>query len=188
MHMDKAPRGFAFGWVLLAVAALASLHPSAAEARGRDYSRFGPLAVYKNARFGFSLTYPSDVFKPEPESAKGDGRLFYTDDRKAKISVFGAHNVGRYTMSEYRDTIMKEFKGYEQVTYSPKGKTWFVLSGFHDGKIYYQKVMFSCGDEVINVMAVSWPILNREQYDPVVELLEKNFHPGAGANSPADCR
>ncbi len=100
--------------------------------------------VYKNSRFGYSLTYPSEVFSGEPESANGDGRKFYSADHTAKVAVFGAYNTEKYTMEEYRDTLLKQFAGYEKVTYSPRGKTWFVLSGFHDGAVYYQKVMFSC--------------------------------------------
>jgi hypothetical protein len=183
--MMKPWRSIAYAGMLV-IAALAG--PDCGQARGRDYSRFAPLAVYKNARFGYSLTYPSARFKPEPESAKGDGRKFYSHDRRAKIATFGAYNVDNYTMEQYRDKIIHDFDGYEQVTYSPRGKTWFVLSGYHNGNVYYQKVMFSCDNEIINVLAVKWPVANREKYDPIIELLEKNFHPGTGANAPGSCR
>jgi hypothetical protein len=191
--MTKTWRGVACAGLLLAGTALASVWaPADGWARERrhhhDYSEFGPLAVYRNARFGYSLTYPEQLFAPEPESENGDGRKFFSRDRKAKIAVFGAHNVERYNMEEYRKTLLKEFDGYEQVTYSPKGNSWFVLSGFHDGNVYYQKVMFSCENEVVSVLAVTWPVVDRQRYDPVIELLEKNFHPGAGANAPRDCR
>lgn len=184
--MTKAWRVAAYVGVLLTGAALTFTSlPGSAQAGRRHHGNsgnFGPLSVYQNSRFGYSLTYPSDVFSPEPEAANGDGRKFYSSDRKAKIAVFGAYNVEKYTMEKYRDTLLKQFAGYEQVTYNPRGKTWFVLSGFHDGSVYYQKVMFSCQNEVINVLAVNWPVANRQQYDPIIELLEKNFHPG-GASS-----
>jgi hypothetical protein len=187
--MTKTWRAIASVGILLAGAMLTfeSL-PDTAQARDRNHGSrrdFGPLSVYKNSRFGYSLSYPSDVFSGEPESPNGDGRKFYSADHTAKIAVFGAYNAEKYTMEGYRDTLLKQFAGYEKVTYNPRGKTWFVLSGFHDGSVYYQKVMFSCEDEVINVLAVNWPVANRERYDPIIELLEKNFHPGAGAN--ADC-
>lgn len=159
-----------------------------AGARSRYDGRFGPLAVYQNTRFGYSFTYPREHFFPEPESPRGDGRSFYSQDRKAKVTVFGAHNSEKFTMDDYRKTLLKEFDGYEQVTYQPRGRTWFVLSGYHKGLVYYQKVMFSCENEIISVMAVKWPVENREHYDPIIEVLEKNFHPGAGANAPEDCR
>lgn len=183
--MMKAWRNFVYA----GIAALAAMAMAGGgEARDRDYSRFGSLDVYTNARFGYSLTYPGSVFTAEPESENGDGRKFFSRDRQAKIAVFGAYNVENYSMERYRDTIIKEFAGYEQVTYSPRGKTWFVLSGFHNGSVYYQKVIFSCGNEIINVLAVNWPIGNREQYDPIIELLEKNFRPRSGSDDSGGCQ
>jgi hypothetical protein len=188
--MTRTWRAVASVGILLAGAALTFGGLSdAAQARQSSHQSkkdFGPLSVYKNTRFGYSLTYPSDVFNPEPESDNGDGRKFYSADHAAKVAVFGAYNTEKFTMEKYRDTLLKQFAGYEKVTYSPRGKTWFVLSGFHDGAVYYQKVMFSCGSDVINVLAINWPEASRERYDPIIELLEKNFHTGSGVE--AECQ
>jgi hypothetical protein len=64
-----------------------------------------------------------------------------------------------------------------ELTYRPRGRSWFVLSGYRGNDIYYEKVMFSCGGKVVNVMAISYPG-DRGRYDPVVERMEDTFRPG----------
>jgi hypothetical protein len=135
---------------------------------------------YRNERFGYTLSYPASVFTPQP-SDKGDGQTFVTGDGKAKIVVYGAINDERFTPAEYRKTILKEFAGYDQIDYSPQGKTWFVLSGYRGDAIYYQKVMFSCGDKVINALSVTFPRAEKKFYEGLIEVMEDNFHPGSGA-------
>src|SRR5689334_7730202 len=98
--------------------------------------------TYRNPRFGYILTYPSRVFTPHQPSEDGGGEIFLTKDERAKIVVYGALNDEHFTPSEYRKTILEKFSGYDQIDYSPQGKTWFVLSGYRGDKIYYQKVMF----------------------------------------------
>jgi hypothetical protein len=53
-----------------------------------------------------------------------------------------------------------------------------VLSGYRGNDIYYEKVMFSCGGHVVNVMAITYPTEQRDLYDPVVERMEDTFKPG----------
>jgi hypothetical protein len=48
-------------------------------------------------------------------------------------------------------------EGYDELTYRPRGHSWFVLSGYRGDDIYYEKVMFSCAGQVINVMAITYP-------------------------------
>jgi hypothetical protein len=135
---------------------------------------------YRNPRFGYTLSYPSSVFKPQPPSEKGDGQTFITADGRAKIVVYGTINDERFTPAEYRKTILKEFAGYDQIDYSPQGKTWFVLSGYRGDAIYYQKVMFSCGDRVINALSVTFPRAEKKFYEGLIEVMEDNFRPGSG--------
>ena len=45
-------------------------------------------------------------------------------------------------------------------------------------QIYYEKVMFSCGNQVVNVFAMVYPVAERKRFDPVVERMEDQFHPG----------
>jgi hypothetical protein len=64
------------------------------------------------------------------------------------------------------------------MTYVPRGRSWFVISGYRGDDIYYEKVMFSCAGGVVNVFAISYPEALRHLYDPVVEQMEDSFRPG----------
>jgi hypothetical protein len=158
-------------------------------------ARAAEWVSYRNARFGYSLLYPADIFLPAPgETAPGggdggahpkagasegaeDGRKFRSRDGRAKLVAFATFNSD-FTPEEYRETILKEFKGYDRITYGPTSKTWFVLSGFRGGDIYYQKVMFSCGGKVINALSVTFPAEQKPLYAPLIERMEDNFKPG----------
>ena len=51
------------------------------------------------------------------------------------------------------------------------------MSGHRGTSIYYEKVMFSCGGQVVNVLALTYPESQRELYDSIVEDMEDNFRP-----------
>jgi hypothetical protein len=67
--------------------------------------------------------------------------------------------------------------GYDSITYEPRGRSWFVVSGYRRDKIFYQKALFSCGGRVVTLIAISYPIAAREMFDPVVERMEDAFSP-----------
>jgi hypothetical protein len=79
---------------------------------------------------------------------------------------------------QFKRWLMANAGGYDELTYRPRGRSWFVLSGYRGDDIYYEKVMFSCGGQVVNVMAVSYPSRERSIYDPAVERMEDTFGPG----------
>jgi len=143
--------------------------------------------VYLNDRFGYRLVYPDSWFEAGPVSPNGDGRAFVTPEGDARIVVFGAHNSQRLSLREYRRTLLEDFGGYGELTYSPVGNTWFVLSGYRGDTIYYQKVMFSCGGRIINVLSISFPAADKPLFSPVIEKVEDRFRPGPGADTPRGC-
>jgi hypothetical protein len=167
-------------WTIAAATALAT-PPQVQAAEWTDY---------RNEKFGYSLLYPADIFAPAPaqstqsarlpDHADEGGRSFRSHDGRARLVVLATPNSD-FTPEEYRETILKEFKGYDRVTYGPKGKTWFVLSGFRDNDIYYQKVMFSCANKIINALSISFPAAEKPLYAPLVERMEDNFKPGCPA-------
>jgi len=48
--------------------------------------------------------------------------------------------------------------GYEEITYQPRGRSWFVLSVIAATRFYYEKVMFSCGERIVNILAIAYPV------------------------------
>lgn len=144
--------------------------------------------TYKNDELGYSLYYPSTFFEPQGIAAPGEAKTFLSPDQQAKIVVSAVKNDENFTLASYRSTLLSDYSGYEGLDYSPKGESWFVLSGYRGETIYYQKVMFSCDNRVINVFSMTFPTDDRAFYEGVIEVMEDNFHPGVGKDTPAGCR
>jgi hypothetical protein len=144
--------------------------------------------TYKNDELGYSFYYPSTFFEPQGIATNTEAKTFTSPDQRAKIVVSAVENDEGFTLASYRATILGQFGGYERLDYSPKGHTWFVLSGYRGENIYYQKVLFSCANRVINVFSVTFPTADRAFYEGLVEVMEDNFRPGPGTDTPAGCR
>ena len=144
--------------------------------------------TYVNDNLGYNFYYPSTFFEPQAIATDTQAKTFLSPDKRAKIVVSAVENDESFTLAGYRAAILGEFGGYEQLDYSPTGQTWFVLSGFRGENIYYQKVLFSCGGRIINVVSITFPIADRAFYEGLVEVMEDNFRPGTGRDTPAGCR
>lgn len=122
------------------------------------------------------------------DNADGSSLTLLSQDGESKIVVFGALNEDGISPREYRKILLEEFGGYDKLDYQPIGKTWFVLSGYRGDTIYYQKVMFSCGNRVVNVFSINFPTAEKSFYERLVEIMEDNFRTGRGTDTPPDCR
>ncbi|MBX2804797.1 MAG: hypothetical protein KTR19_02400 [Hyphomicrobiales bacterium] len=134
-------------------------------------------------------TDDSDATQAAEEDGNPDSsRLtLVTKDGESKIVVFGALNEDGVSPREYKKILIEEFGGYDKLDYQPVGRTWFVLSGFRGDSIYYQKVMFSCRNRVVNVFSINFPTDEKPYYERLVEIMEDNFKTGRGANTPSGC-
>jgi hypothetical protein len=133
----------------------------------------------RDPALGFAYSYPSDLF----DRIEGDGKpsfhYFSSEDSEAKFLVGGWDNSAGQSPASLKRWMMENVGGYDELTYRPRGRSWFVLSGYRGDTIYYEKVMFSCRDRLVNVFAITYPISQREIYDPVVERMENAFTPGS---------
>ena len=140
----------------------------------------GDWITHHNKRFGLTLQYPADLFELERTAKAGDGEMFSAPDLRARLVVGAVANTKGYDPASYQAfTERKSYSKY-RVTYRQRGRTWFVLSGVGDGKIFYEKVIFSCGGRLINGFALTYPVQHRATVDPVVERIEDSFRPGNG--------
>jgi hypothetical protein len=135
----------------------------------------------------YSLYYPSALFEADPPPENGGGLTLTSEDGRAKIVVFGVHNSEDLSPREYRRILLEEFGGYDRLDYSPVSKSWFVLSGYRGDNIYYQKVIFSCSNSVINVFSMTFPTADKPFYEGMIETMEDRFKTGRGDDTPAGC-
>ena len=147
-------------------------------------------SVYRNERFGFSLSYPSAIFEVERTAEAGDGRVFSAPGSDARLLVGALVNEAGYNAARYQEYIAQQSYGQFTIGYRRLGTTWFVLSGERENQIFYEKVMFTCGGRLINSFALIYPRDKRHIFDPIVERVEDTFRPGrdcerAGLSPPS---
>ena len=127
---------------------------------------------------GFGYSYPSGLFARIEGDEKPSFHYFASADLTAKFLVGGWNNTAGQSPEGFKRWVMENVGGYDELTYRPRGRSWFVLSGYRGDQIYYEKVMFSCGGGLVNVFAITYPIAERDVYDPIVERMENTFKPG----------
>ena len=150
-----------------------------ATAHAREISDGHSWTIYRNDSYGFSISYPADVFQVERGSEVRDGQSFVSLDGEARV-LFGTwRNTGRLEPAAYRDHFAKRsYKGFS-VRYRRLSENRFVLTGQGDGKRFYEKVTFSCQGRLISSVAMIYPSERREVYERIIGGMEKSFQPGS---------
>ena len=147
-------------------------------ASAQEPSTGGSWQPYRNERFGLSLSYPADVFQLERTSGAGDGVVFVARGTDARLLVGALPNSDQQTTASYQEFIARKSYADYQIHYRPLKTSWFVLSGEGNGRIFYEKVMFSCSGRLINSFALIYPAEQRHIFDRIVERIERTFRPG----------
>ena len=137
-----------------------------------------PWSHEQDRDLGFHFSYPRALFTQIQGDGKPAFHYFVSPNSDAKLMVGAWNNREGRSPEQFKRWLMANAGGYDELTYRPRGRSWFVLSGYRGDDIYYEKVMFSCGGQVVNVMAVSYPSGERNIFDPVVERMEDTFGPG----------
>lgn len=132
---------------------------------------------YRNERYGFTLVYPAELLVTERVAEAGDGQVFASSDGEARLLVGALPNESGYTPMSYQQYITRHSYPDYQIDYRRTGGSWFALSGEGGGRIFYEKVMFTCGGRLINSFAIVYPSAQRHIFDPVVERVEDSFRP-----------
>jgi hypothetical protein len=159
-------------WIIGLGAVGLAISAGAAAAQRSSYT------TYHNERFGFSISYPVGVFKLEKETE--DGRMMVSPDGRARL-LFGAfENTGGDSLDRYRRQVLAQSYSGASLDYAPVRGRWFVLSGERDGIMFYERVTFTCGGQIINSWAMVYPVAERAFYDRLVEAVAKTYTPGAG--------
>lgn len=132
---------------------------------------------YYNARFEYCLDYPK-FLNPQPESQNGDGRIFINKKGEKILRVFGRLNLDSEgeTISlerQYQADIQDNLKKNNVITNKKLGKTFFVISGYRNGKIFYQKTILK--NDAFAFAILQYPKDEKETYDKVSMEIFKTF-------------
>lgn len=126
-------------------------------------------AVYENARFDYSISYPSDLLAPQGEADNGDGQIFTGD--AAEMRVFGSNMLLNKRLLKEFNAVVKE---HENVSYKTFRKNFFVVSGAADGKMFYQKTIAESGGAFVT-FTIEYDESKRAIYDKIAAKISGGF-------------
>jgi len=155
-------------------AVVAGLHLSSGPAATQGAAE---TTTYRNARYGFSLSYPYRQFLPQEPFVEA-GRMWISRDGNARMYAAAVPNADRMSLRDYRALILKQNYPGAELDYAPVRKTWFVVSGTRDDVMFYERVTFTCGGRLINRWAMLYPVAERDHYDRIVEQVAKDYRAG----------
>lgn len=141
-----------------------------------------PARQYRNSRLGFGCDYPP-VFILDPESITeaGDGARFRTADRRATVAVNATPNpeqlpIGRLLADAEGDVL---HNSAAVITYRRSRETWFVISGYMVGRIFYRRTLITHGG-IVATLWMEFPPEWRPCLDAAVTLMSLSFRDIAG--------
>lgn len=128
--------------------------------------------IYRNARFDYTISYPSRLLAPQGESTNGDGQKFASKDGRAELIVYGSNNALDQTLEQAFNEA-KSASGNRVVTYQTMKQDWFVVSGSEGGKIFYQKTFLRAG--VFKTMRIEYDEQIKTMYDAITTKVSLSF-------------
>ena len=120
---------------------------------------------YGNRRYGYSVCYPADLFRPGPESGARDGVLFAGRDR-VTLSVSGEPSSGT-SMGEVMDALTRSLDG--RVSYRAAKPGWMVASGTKGPDTFYARLVGGGG--VIAQYVLVYPKAKAAIFAPIVKRM-----------------
>lgn len=156
--------------LLISSLGLASGHPLSAWANGTAgvIAQRPVYRTYTNARYHYSISYPSNLLVPQGEPDNGDGQAFRSRDGSAEMRVYGSQDLGGGLMEAYRAAQQER-----AVTYKTMKGNWFVVSGRDGRKIFYQKTMIRGGE--LKTFLIEYDESQRSTYDAVAARVARSF-------------
>jgi len=134
--------------------------------------------LLENAGAGFELKYPADVFAPKPGGLEADDRLFVSEDGHAVLRVYANRSSPATAPSKYRASLLAKRYAGASLDYAPQRENWFVLSGTLGQEMFYERVSFSCDRRSFHGWLITYPVLERQFYDAVVEEMHRTYRHG----------
>jgi hypothetical protein len=143
-------------------------------------ARGGQPMQYRNARFGFTMTYPSSfVLDPDSIPEGGDSARFWTPDRRATAVVTGIRNGLGQSLADLLDEATKDIteNSHGSITYTRARDNWFVISGFIGERIFYRRSFLSDRSRVIGNLWIEFPRHMRPCFEDAVSMMSLSFKP-----------
>ena len=105
------------------------------------------FARYNNSRYNYQIEYPKNILFEQREASNNDGSFFKTKQSIEKLRVYGTSNADNETTNEasienkYDEELFNYSQNSSTITYKKLGNSFFVISGYENGEIFYLKVI-----------------------------------------------
>ena len=132
--------------------------------------------TYSNARFAYSISYPSNLLIPQGESDNGDGQKFQSKDGHAIMLVYGSNNVLGQTIKQlYAEASRGGASDHPKrsITYKILKGDWYVISGNENGRVFYQKTMLR--RDAIKTFSIEYGEAQKGIFNPVTTKIAMSF-------------
>lgn len=131
--------------------------------------------LYENARYAYTIEYPSDLLVRGQEADNGDGLVFSAKSGAARVAVWGKYNANGDTpahllRAEEKDTCVGTRASYEV---SKKDLVAFSCRTPKD-EIVYEKMIIH-GDTLATVQFI-YPAAEQTAWAPVIQHMAGSLH------------
>ncbi len=129
--------------------------------------------TYCNARYNYCITYPSSLI-PQKEADNGDGRKFLSKDKNVVLIVYhtyGIQETPEMNLKEEYNRLLKD----SEVTYKVFKQNWFVVSGYKQNKIFYQKSYID--EDGLKIFILEYPVDQKDKWNRECGKISESFNP-----------
>lgn len=200
----NARRGIAAGLALLGLAGLYYIYTSfdapprpqtnngsevASPAQQTGTQTGTNFETYRNVRFGYQFSYPADVLVADPPPANGGGQSFVSRDGSFQVDTFASFNSDGSTPENLLRQLQSDNPRYANARISSQESNGFSLLANNDGRLNGYVAIFTCNNQLINVMEVGLPDSGPdfETYRNLASRILESFRTGRGEDAPPDC-
>ena len=150
---------------LLAVLVI-SVVPATVVAAGIEWQR------YAVASTGANVEIPVTIFSKDAELPDGGaGRRFYTDDRRADLTVQSVANPANDSPA----TFLAKKNPPSDIIFKRVTPNYFVVSSIRNDRIWYNRCNRSAG--YMNCVLINYPAAEKRQWDQVVTRISHTLAP-----------
>lgn len=141
---------------------------------------------YCNSRYNYCIDYPT-IMVAQPEAGNGDGRVFLNPKDSATLTVYGTIGVDLETEVPIplKERYLKDMQNIKEespnnkITYHKLGQHFFVVSGYKQDRIFYQKTIVTQDDNSQNpsfaYAILEYPESGKEVYNKISEKVFSSF-------------
>ncbi|MCK9254769.1 MAG: hypothetical protein GX793_04590 [Bacteroidales bacterium] len=145
-------------------------YPSLQDAKQTIYN----YKTYYNERYGYSIEYPSSKLIPQGESGSGDGQVFKSQDSKSELRVYRDYrDVLDFGLQDAYNEDLRGDGGNFVVTYKKLGNNYYVISGYKNKNIFYQKTIIFRNQ--LCTAIITYPESEKNYYNKVCENIFRTF-------------